>query len=141
MNTLNLIFKEIRYRRLNFTFSLLAVFLPAALFVVMLAMSESYRGETRRIQLGMGQNLRIIPRQTRMDRFWSRGYSEWTMPEEYVYRFAELDGYEYTHLTATLQQAVEIQGRRVILTGILPEVMPPGRNQPPMMFSVSRGAL
>jgi len=87
----------------------------------------------------MGQNLRIIPKETAMDEFWAHGYSNLTMPEEYVHRFASLDDYEYTHLTATLQKSVDLQGRQVILTGILPEVMPPGRNQPPMTFSVDRG--
>jgi len=139
MRTLKLVFKEIRFRRVNFLLSLLAVITAVALFVVFVTTGESYRNETRKIQLGMGQNLRIIPKQTRMDQFWSVGFSEFTMPEEYVFRFAALEGYEYTHLTATLQKAIEVEGRRVVLTGVLPEVMPPGRNQPPIMFGVNRG--
>jgi ABC-type lipoprotein release transport system permease subunit len=35
---------------------------------------------------------------------------------------------------------VELEGKEVILTGILPEVMPPGKNQPPMTFSVEPGS-
>jgi len=139
MKTMKLILKEIRFRKFNFLLSLLAVITATALFVVFVTTGESYRNETRKIQLGMGQNLRIIPKKTRMDQFWSAGFSEFTMPEEYVFRFAALDGYEYTHLTATLQKTTEIDGRRIVLTGILPEVMPPGRNQKPMMFSVDRG--
>lgn len=139
MGITRLVFKEIRFRKVNFVLSLLAVITAVALFVVFVTTGESYRNETRKIQLGMGQNLRIIPKETRMDQYWSVGFSEFTMPEEYVFRFAALDGYEYTHLTATLQRAIEIEGRRVVLTGILPEVMPPGRNQPPIMFAVKRG--
>lgn len=139
MGITRLVFKEIRFRKVNFVLSLLAVVTAVALFVVFVTTGESYRNETRKIQLGMGQNLRIIPKETRMDQYWSMGFSEFTMPEEYVFRFAALDGYEYTHLTATLQRAIEIEGRRVVLTGILPEVMPPGRNQPPIMFAVNRG--
>jgi ABC-type lipoprotein release transport system permease subunit len=136
---IGLILKEIGYRKLNFSLGLLAVVVAVALVVAFVTVGEAYRKETRRIQLGLGQNLRIIPRETAMDRFWSRGYSEFTMPEEYVHRFASLDGYEYTHLTATLQKQVSWNDRVVILTGILPEVMPPGRHQPPMTFSVEPG--
>ncbi|UCF38024.1 MAG: ABC transporter permease [Acidobacteriota bacterium] len=139
MKIWRLVIKEIGYRKVNFLLSLMAVAASVGLFTVFVTTGEGYRNETRKIQLGMGQNLRIIPLETRMDQFWSAGYSELTMPEEYVYRFAALDGYEYTHLTATLQQAIDLKGRRIILTGILPEVMPPGRNQPPIMFSVERG--
>ncbi len=134
-----LIIREIGYRKANFAFSLLAVFIAVALFVTFITAGEAYRKETRRVQLGMGQNLRIIPKETAMDKFWSVGYSDYTMPEKYLYRFAALPGYEYTHLTGTLQKLVHWRGRDVILTGILPEVMPPGRNQPPMTFSVKPG--
>jgi ABC-type lipoprotein release transport system permease subunit len=139
MKVVVLILREISHRKMNFLLSVMAVVVAVALFVVFATSGEAYRKETRRIQLGMGQNLRIIPKETAMDTFWAKGFSDYTMPEEYVYKFAALEGYEYTHLTGTLQRSVDLQGRQVILTGILPEVMPPGRNQPPMAFSVERG--
>jgi len=139
MKVLTLIMREISYRKINFVLSSVAVIVAVSLFVAFATSGDAYRIETRKIQLGMGQNLRIIPKDTAMDQFWARGYSDYTMPEEYVYRFASLEGYEYTHLTGTLQKSIELEGRQVILTGILPEVMPPGRNQPPMTFSVKRG--
>jgi len=139
MTSAFLIFREIGYRKVNFLLSLLAVVVAVALFVAFVTSGDAYRKETRRIQLGMGQNLRIIPKETAMDEFWAQGYSNLTMPEDYVHLFASLDDYEYTHLTATLQKSIDLRGRQVILTGILPEVMPPGRSQPPMTFSVDRG--
>lgn len=135
-----MILREICYRKVNFALSLLAVVVAVALFVAFVTSGDAYRRETRKIQLGMGQNLRIIPKDTAMDKFWVRGFSEYTMPEEYVHRFASLEDYEYTHLTGTLQQMVKLQGKELILTGILPEVMPPGKNQPPMTFTVERGS-
>jgi ABC-type lipoprotein release transport system permease subunit len=139
MKVVALILREISYHWVNFLLSVMAVVVAVALFVAFATSGEAYRKETRRIQLGMGQNLRIIPKETAMDQFWLKGFSDYTMPEEYVYKFAALDGYEYTHLTGTLQRSLELQGRQVILAGILPEVMPPGKNQPPMTFSVDRG--
>ena len=139
MRIASLILKEIRYRKVNFTLSLVAVAAAVSLLVAFVTAGEAYRLETRKIQLGMGQNLRIIPKETPMDQFWSIGFSEYTMPEGYVHRFAALEGYEYTHLTGTLHKKVRWRDKDVILTGILPEVMPLDQKQPPMTFSVKRG--
>jgi len=137
MTILGLIFKEIRHRKINFMLGSLAAVTAVALFVAFITTGRAYRRETRRIMRDMGQNLRIIPKETSIDEFWAVGFSEHTMPEEYVNRFASLEGFSYTHLTATLQKKVLWRGMNVILTGILPEVLPlDKRNQKPMTFSV-----
>ena len=137
MSIFSLIYKEIIHRKFNFLLGLLAVVTAVALFVSFGTTGQAYRHETRRIMRDMGQNLRIIPKETSIDKFWSVGFSEHTMPEEYVHRFASLRGFSYTHLTATLQKKVLWQGMNIILTGILPEVLPlDKRQQSPMTFSV-----
>ena len=142
MTILGLIFKEIRHRKINFMLGSLAVMTAVALFVAFVTTGRAYRRETRRIMRDMGQNLRIIPKETSIDEFWSVGFSEHTMPEEYVHRFASLEGFSYTHLTATLQKKVLWRGMNVILTGILPEVLPlDKRQQKPMTFSVEPGTV
>ncbi len=142
MTILGLIFKEIIHRKINFILGLLAVVTAVALFVAFVTIGQAYRRETRRIMRDMGQNLRIIPKETSIDKFWSDGFSEHTMPEEYVHRFASLEGFSYTHLTATLQKKVVWQGMNIILTGILPEVLPlDKRHQKPMTFSVEPGTV
>ena len=142
MNILVLIWKEIGFRKLNFILGLLAVTIAVVLLVAFDTTGRGYRRETRRIMRNMGQNLRIIPRQTSMDKFWSAGFSEHTMPEQYVSRFASLRGYSYTHLTATLQKSVSWRDKTVILTGILPEVLPADKShQKPMTFSVEPGTV
>ncbi|GAG76142.1 unnamed protein product, partial [marine sediment metagenome] len=116
--------------------------IAVALFVAFVATGRAYRRETRRLMRDMGQNLRIIPKETSVDEFWSVGYSEHTMPEQYVHRFASLSGYSYTHLTATLQQKKVWRDMNIILTGILPEVLPlDKRQQKPMTFSVKPGTV
>lgn len=142
MTTLKLIVKEIAHRKINFLLGLLVVLAAIALFVAFVTTGRAYRRETRRIMRDMGQNLRIIPKETGIDEFWSVGFSEHTMPEEYVYRFASLKDYEYTHLTATLQKKVKWRDKNVILTGILPEVFPLDKlQQKPMIFSVEPGTV
>lgn len=140
MNVSRLILKEIAHRKINFAMGVVAASTAVALFVTFVTSGQAYRRETRRIMRNMGQNLRIIPKETTMDEFWTQGFSSHTMPEEYVYEFAKEPDYSYTHLTATLQKSVEWKGRKVILTGILSEVFPPDkRHQSPMTFSVKRG--
>jgi len=140
MNASRLILKEIAHRKMNFAMGVVAVSTAVALFVTFMTSGQGYRRETRRIMRDMGQNLRIMPRETAMDEFWTQGFSSHTMPEEYVHKFANLKGYSYTHLVATLQKSVEWRGRTVILTGLLPEVLPlDKRQQAPMTFSIKPG--
>ncbi len=139
---MTLIFKEIFHRKVNFLFGGLAVFIAVVLYVAFVTIGDAYRRETNRIMRNMGQNLRIIPKETSIDQFWTHGFSERTMPEVYVHRFAEIEGFSYTHLTATLQQKVTWQNMNIILTGILPEVLPLDKQmQSPMMFSVDRNSI
>lgn len=142
MSIVSLILKEIRHRKVNFALGLLPVVTAVGLLVAFVTTGQAYRRETRRIMLDMGQNLRIIPKETGLDDFWLVGFSENTMPEEYVQRFASLKGFSYTHLTATLQKKVLWRDMNIILTGILPEVLPlDKRQQKPMVFSIDPGTV
>ena len=141
MNLFYMIFKEIAHRKFNFLFSLLAVLTAVALFIFFHTTGRAAREEARVVLKNMGFNLRIIPKDTDMDKFWAEGFSEHTMPEDYVYRFAKQKGLYYNHLMATLQRKTTWRGKSVILTGILPEVSPPGKKKKPMSFSVKPGTV
>ncbi|HID55652.1 TPA: FtsX-like permease family protein [Candidatus Poribacteria bacterium] len=141
MSSFRLIFKEIAHRRFNFLFSSLAVLTAVALFIFFHTTGVAAKQEARVVLKNMGFNLRIIPKETEMDKFYAEGFSENTMPEEYVYRFAKRKGLYYAHLMATLQRKVTWRGRSVILTGILPEVSPPGKKKKPLGFTVKLGTV
>lgn len=141
MSTFHLIFKELIHRKLNFLFGLLAVVTAVALFVAFFTTSEASKRETIRLTRDMGFNLRIIPKETDMDQFWTKGFSEYTMPEEYVLRFAAHKDFSFAHLTATLQKLVIWQDRKVILTGISPELEPSGKKKTPMSFTIQPGSV
>ncbi len=138
MRTFRLILKEMLERKLNFLLSLLAIVIAAALFVAFFTTGEASKNETTRLMRDMGFNLRIIPEQTDMEKFWQRGYSEETMPENHVYELAAHGSISYAHLTAILQKKVVWQDREVFLTGIAPELSPPGKKKTPMIFSIER---
>lgn len=139
MNTFHLIFKEIVHRKWNFLLSVLAVLTAVALFVFFFITGKASKNETRVIMRDMGFNLRIIPKQTDMSEFWANGFSDYTMPEDYVERLASQRGIIYNHLQATLQRKVEWRSKEVMLTGILLDVSPPGKKESPMGFFIESG--
>ncbi len=139
MTAFYLITREIMQRKLNFLLSLLAVVTATTLFVSFFTTGQSSKRETIRLMRDMGFNLRIISKKTNMEEFWKTGFSEYTMPESYVYDLASHRGISYAHLTAILQKKAIWRGREIILTGIAPEVSPPGKKKAPMIFSIEQG--
>ena len=139
MNIFGLIFKEIRHRKINFLLALLAVLIAVALFISFFTSGQASNRETTRLMRDMGFNIRIIPKETDMSKFWMAGFSEHTMPEKYIDIFASQKGISYNHLVATLQAKILWQGVEIILTGLAPERCPPGREKPPMSFEITQG--
>ena len=139
MTTFRLILKEILQRKLNFFLSLLAIVIAASLFVSFFTTGEASKNETIRLMRDIGFNLRIIPEKTNMEKFWRAGFSELTMPESHVYELASHGGISYAHLTAILQKKVIWRDREIFLTGIAPELSPPGKKKTPMIFSIEQG--
>lgn len=117
----------------------LAVTLAVALTVFFLTTGAASKQETKRNLRDMGQNLRIIAQETDMNRFWDQDYSEILMPESWVYEFENVEGLYYSHLTASLVRRIDWEGSAAILTGISPEVSPPGRKKPSMVFTIEPG--
>lgn len=141
MTTLHLILREIIQRKLNFFVTLLAIVTATALFVSFFTTGQASKDETVRLMRDIGFNLRIISKKTNMEKFWRTGFSEYTMPESHVYDLASHENLSYAHMTAILQKKVSWRGREVILTGIAPEISPPGRKKTPMIFSIERGTV
>ncbi len=140
MSILRLLTKEILHRKLNFLLSLLAVVVAVGLFVAVLTMGKASERETRRLMRDMGFNLIIVPKDTNMEDFWARDFSEKDMPEEYVRRLANATYISADHYVAMLQRKVPWRGRSIILTGLLPEVPAAGRrSKAPMGVTVKRG--
>ncbi len=133
---ISLIIKEIAGRKINFIFGVIAVIVAVAFFVSFYTSSEASNRETIRLTRDMGFNLRIIPKETNMDEFWATGFSNISMPEEYVLRFNKFKDFSYAHLVATLYKKVVWQNMNVILTGISPEIEPSGKKKAPMIFSI-----
>jgi ABC-type lipoprotein release transport system permease subunit len=143
MRVVRLILKEALHRKLNSLLSLLAVLVTVALFVAFFTTAEAARRETVRVTRDLGFNLRIIPKETDMDRFWATGFSEQTMPEEAARRLASYDQvfFSYNHLVATLQQRFILAGKEVVLTGVAPTITAPDQKKQPMGFQIKPGTV
>jgi ABC-type lipoprotein release transport system permease subunit len=143
MSIIRLVLKELVHRKLNALLSSLAILAAVALFVCYLTTAEASRRETTRVTRDLGFNLRIIPKETDMDRFWALGYSDQMMPEETVHRLAEHPNVflVYNHLVACLQERFLLEGKEVILTGVAPAVTAPAQKKQPMGFAIKPGTV
>ncbi len=141
MSLLALILKELRHHRWNTALALSALVAAVALVTAIRTLALGSERETRRLVRDLGFNLRIIPRDTRMDHFWAHGYSDTTMPEDTVRRLADQHGIfvTFNHLTATLQQRFPLAGLNALLTGVAPSVVGPGEAKQPMGFKIAPG--
>ncbi|MBE0534272.1 MAG: FtsX-like permease family protein [Phycisphaerae bacterium] len=139
MHIAKLIVKEILHRKTHFLLGLVAVAAAVALVVAFVTTAAAGNRETARLMLKTGFNLRIIPADADMNRFLINGFSDRTMPAGYLDTMARQEGFSYNHLLASLQQKIAWRGMEVILTGLAPEVCPPDRKKPPMVFEVKRG--
>ena len=139
MTTSNLILKEIIHRKGNFLLTLLAVVVAVALFISFFTASKASERETARLMLSMGYNLHIIPNGTDTSEFLLTGLSDKTMPQQYLEKLASPKGFSYNHLLAILQKKISWQGMDVILTGLAPEISPPGQEKLPMTQTIQPG--
>jgi putative ABC transport system permease protein len=135
------VLKEIAHRKINFLLALIAVTCAVLFFVSFYTTAQASGRETARLMRNLGFNIRIVPRETDLERFWMRGYSTETMPEEYVYRFAGQEGLSFARLTAILQQPVEVRGIQALLTGLSAEVKPAGTPPAIMTFQIEPGTV
>jgi len=137
---LNLIIKEMIHRKLSFLLSLLAIITAVALFISFFTAGQASKRETVKLMLSMGFNLRIIPKQTDMDKFWLTGFSDYTMPENYIQILVDTKNISYNHITAMLHQKVSWRDRDMILTGLSSEVIRSDK-QNPMAFVIKPGSV
>jgi ABC-type lipoprotein release transport system permease subunit len=165
VSTLSLILKELAHRKANAALSLLAVIVAVAFAVMFFAASDGAQREsagimadmnssadkiskiaqkkTKRIQRDMGQNLRIVSKDTDLAHFWDEGFSQETFSENWVKSFTNItETINYSHLSAVLKWKVRWRDTSAMIYGLAPrEVAPPGRKKPVMITPVKRGTV
>ena len=143
MNPITLIFKELSHRKFNAILSLLAVTIAVSGSIIFHTAFAGSLQRTKRIQRDMGQNLRIVSKDTDLAHFWDEGFSRETFPENWVKSFTNIiDTINYSHLSAVLKWKVQWRDTPAMIYGLAPrEVAPPGRKKPIMITPVKRGTV
>ncbi len=139
MSTIKMIFKELWHRKVNFLLGVLAVTTAVAFYVAFQTAARASNRETARLMLSMGYNLHIIAGGADVGHFLMTGVADETMPEAHLETLANQKNISYNHLLATLEKQIPWRNLQVILTGLTPEICPPGRKKPPMIFQVDPG--
>ena len=143
MSPITLIFKELSHRKVNAILSLLAVTIAVSGSIIFHTAFAGSLQRTKRIQRDMGQNLRIVSKDTDLAHFWDEGFSRETFPENWVKSFTNItDTINYSHLSAVLKWKVQWRDTPAMIYGLAPrEVAPPGRKKPIMITPVKRGTV
>lgn len=141
MSLAGLILRELRHHWANALLVTLGLVIAVALLVAVKMTTAAAERETRRVMRDLGFNLRIIPRATDMDHFWTHGFSDQTMPEEAVRRLAASHGVflNFNHLTPALEGRLELGGRPALLTGLGETIVDPNEGKQPMGYRLKPG--
>jgi putative ABC transport system permease protein len=141
MSLLGLIARELRHHWVNALLGTLGLVIAVALLVAVKMTTAAAQRETTRVMRDLGFNLRIIPRATDMDHFWTHGFSDKTMPEDAVKRLAAQHGVflSFNHLTPALESRIDVGGRPALLTGLGETIVDPNEGKQPMGFRLKPG--
>jgi putative ABC transport system permease protein len=119
---IKIVLKEIRYRKLNFIFSVVAVTVAVASIVAFYTMTKESWNETRRLTRDMGYNLRIISKKTNMIDFWKNGYSTNLFSQDNIKKLIPNYKISYAHLTGILHKEYNFHGKSILVTGVAPDM-------------------
>lgn len=140
MSILKLVLKEIKNRFFTTTIFFIAITIPISIIVAIETINISIKDEVRRLMRDMGTNIIIVPKDMRMDNYWTGDFGNEEMPEEYVTKLASTPGISADHYIAKLQSKAEIGNVKVVLCGVLPELGSiEKRKKTPMTFTIEKG--
>jgi len=141
MTIIQLIWHELKERKLSFLLSALAVTAAVALCTVFALTEAANQRETKRLMRDLGFNLRVVPGATDMNHFYLTGFSDQTMPESALDTLATVKNLSYNHLVSVLHGKLELQGREFMLMGLSEERAPPGQKKPLMVKAIESGKI
>jgi putative ABC transport system permease protein len=148
MNNLNLVFKELLFRKVSSMIILLTVIIASTLSVAIYTLSKASENETRKIMREQGLNLYIFPKGTNLIDFYSVN-NMLSFPENYVDKLAESKTFDAVrHLTGILQVKYSDwkdpngSSHQIVLMGYKDEAMQRFLpEQETMGFDVSQGSV
>ena len=166
MNILHLVWRELRFRPLNFSLGVLAVTIAVTCLIGSLtllrifdwrssqiladktaalkAQMDALQDDTRKITLNLGFNLLIVPRDQQLSDFYADDFAAKLMPESYVDRLAHSGAITVQHILPVLQRKIlwPERKRTILLTGTEGEVPIIGEDaKKPMLEKIAPGSI
>ncbi len=166
MNVWRLVLRELLHRKLNFALGVVSVAMAVAVVTAAFTLLRAHDVRTdemlaakhaaaharlakleddyRKYMKELGFNLLILPKDQELSTFWTKGYAEHTMPEEYVHKLANSRTMIIRHLLPIVQQKVQWpeKQRQVTLIGTRGEVpLAHRRPKEPMLLAVPEGKI
>lgn len=121
MKLSTLVAREIIERKSSFVTACLAVAAGIALVVCVRGVLQASESEVARKMDGLGANVLVLPPNTTVADYFSADLSGAVMPESFVAKIALSDLYGVDNVSPKLSRPVSLQGRRITMTGILPQ--------------------
>jgi ABC-type lipoprotein release transport system permease subunit len=162
MNIADLIYKEIRHRKLSFALGALAVAAAVGAWVGVLALLEAHDARTalilkqketqtrvrmaeledamRKAMLRLGFNIVVLPKDQKLDDWYGEDTASKYLPEAYIQRLATSRVVTVQHILPTLQQKIKWPEakRTIILVGTRGE-LPGADAKKPLLQPVAPG--
>ncbi len=128
MSIFSLILKEISRRKAGFALVCGAVALAAAGVVFAVTVNRAYEDATRRNTLLTGPNLLVLPQQADAVAFW-RGESGTLEMDEGLVKKLAASNVSADHYVGKLQMRTKINGKEILLTGVMREIGAVGKKK------------
>lgn len=165
MSVLRLILREIRYRKVNFALSTLAVVVAVACVVTQVVALDRHDAATesiiaakqaetssrtkqleddyRRMSLKMGFNILIVPKDQNLGDLYVDDFASKYMPEDYADRLARQRVATINHVLPSLHEKYKWpeRSRTVLLVGVRGEAYIQSKKQKPLLEAVPEGAM
>lgn len=134
MNTITLVLAELKHRPISAFLTTLITAAAIAAVVFFIGLADLAATRTRIIQRDIGLNVRVIPADTDLERYWINGYSDGSIDAKLVDRLEEQD--VANRLVPMLQRTIPWGDGEALLTGIGDERFKRGETKKPVFGGI-----
>jgi putative ABC transport system permease protein len=122
MKPLQIVLKEVLHRKVGVLSALVALMVSVAVIVSVRTITVSAREEISDQMHTLGANMIILPKSASLSGYYTADFGDEVIPENYVHMLTSSElADEIHHVIPKLSSSYEIQGERLILTGVLPK--------------------
>ena len=121
MKIRQLVLREIFQRSNQLIFSLLSITLGIAIIVSIKNITVFSEKVVARELDSLGANILILPKSANVQDYYSADFQDMEIPEAYINSLLNSDIKGLDNLSPKLSMSVEVNGKKVTLTGILPK--------------------